>query len=110
MGICIAVVAVLLKLRKSGNDPSQQLSEMERFVDAYAGQEAMMEALSEKVNAFGQKQSRLAEAARAIERKMGGLEEEYGAVMQEKESLEQVFRQFLYCIRVTENPEFGYSP
>ena len=107
IGICIAAVAVLLKLRKSGDDPSQQLSEMERFVDAYAGQEAMMEALFEKVNAFGQKQSRLAEAARAIERKMGVLEEEYGAVMQEKERLEQSLGSFFIAYGLRKIPNSG---
>ena len=71
MGICIAVVAVLLRLRKRSDDPSQQLSEMERFVDEYAGQEAMMEALSEKVNAFGQKQSRLSEGSASYRAKNG---------------------------------------
>ena len=38
--------------------------EMERFVKAYIGQEAMIEALFEKVRGYHQKQSRLAEAAR----------------------------------------------
>ena len=107
MGISIAVVAVLVRLRKRGNDPSQQLNEMERFVDDYAGQEAMMEALSEKVKAFEQKQSRLAEAARVIERKMGVLEAEYGALMQEKERLEQSLSSFFLAYGLRKIPNSG---
>ena len=107
MGICIAVVAILLSLRKRGDQSSQQLVDMERFVEAYAGQEAMMEALFEKVREHVQKHSRMAEEARAIERKMGVLEEEYGALMQEKERLEQSLSSFFLSYGLRKIPNSG---
>lgn len=106
LAACLAAIAALSKFGKRSGEPSQKDIEMERFVKTYAGQEATMETLIEKVQDYGQKQSRLAEAAKTIERKMGVLEEEYGALALEKERLEKSLSGFFlaYGLRKIPNP------
>ncbi|MFC5602388.1 ATP-binding protein [Sporosarcina koreensis] len=107
LGACLAIIAAISKLWKRGGQPSQMDMEMERFVKAYAGQEAVMEALVGKVHDYGQKQNRLAEAASAIERKMGVLEEEYGAAMQGKEHLDRSLSGFFLAYGLRKIPNSG---
>lgn len=106
LGACLAVIAAISKLGKRGNQPSQKDIEMERFINEYEGQEAKMEALNGKVHDYEQRRSRLAEAAETIERKMGVLEEEYGAIVQGKERLDESISKFflVYGLRKIPNP------
>ena len=107
IGASLAVIAAISTIGKRGSQPSQSDIEMERFVNAYSGQEAMMEALVEKMQGYDQKQSRLAEAAQTIERKMGVLEEEYGAIVQEKEHLEKSLSGFFLAYGLRKIPNAG---
>ncbi|MGN7387554.1 AAA family ATPase [Sporosarcina sp. SAFN-015] len=107
LGAVLAVLAVIAKLGKRSGQPSQKDMEMKRFVDAYAGQEAMMEAIVEKVREYEEKQSRLTEAAQATERKMGMIEEEYGVIMQEKEQLDTSLSGFFLAYGLRKIPNSG---
>lgn len=107
LGASLAVIAAISKLWKRGSQPTQKDIEMEQFVKAYAGQEAIMEALVGRVLDYGQKQNRITEEARAIERKMGVLEEEYGAVMQVKERLERSLSGFFLAYGLRKIPNSG---
>ncbi|WP_262177292.1 ATP-binding protein [Saccharococcus sp. Marseille-Q5394] len=106
LGACLAVISALSKIGKRSDQPSPKNVEMERFINEYAGQEAEMEALIVKVQDYEQRHSLLEEAAKANERKMGVLEEEYGAIVQEKERLEQSISEFFvaYGLRKIPNP------
>ncbi len=107
LAACLAVIAAILAIRKRGGQPSQETSEAERFVKAYAGQEAMMEALVEKVRGYDQQQSRLNETARTIERKMGVLEEEYGTIVQKKEQRQKSLNGFFLAYGLRKIPNAG---
>ncbi|WP_432360691.1 AAA family ATPase [Sporosarcina sp. UB5] len=107
LGACLAVIAAVMKLGKQSSQPSQKGVEMDRYVKTYGGQEAKMETIVEKVNAYRQKRSRLAEASKTIERKMGMLEEEYGEIVQEKEQLEDFLSGFFLAYGLTKIPNPG---
>ena len=107
LGACLAIIAAISAIGKRGGQPPQKDVEMERFVKTYIGQEAMIEALFEEVRGYDQKQSRLAEAARTIERKMGVLEEEYGAIVQEKEQHEKSLSGFFLAYGLRKIPNSG---
>jgi len=107
LGAFLVIIAAIATFGKRGGQPSQQDIEMERFVKAYAGQEAMMEALVKKVHDFEQRQNRCVEAAENVERKMGVLEEEYGVKMREKEQLEKTLRGFFLSYGLQRIPNSG---
>lgn len=107
LGAALAVIAVISKLGKRSSQPSPKDMEMKRFVDTYAGQETIMEAIVENVRDYEQKQRRLAEAAQTTERKMGKLEEEYGGIMQEKEQLETSLSGFFLAYGLRKIPNAG---
>ncbi|WP_252504099.1 AAA family ATPase [Sporosarcina sp. Marseille-Q4943] len=107
LGACLAVIAAILKFGKRSGQPTKKDAEMERFVDAYEGQAATMEAFIMKVQDYEQRQSRLTEAAETIERKMGVLEEEYGAIVQGKERLEFSLNSFFLAYGLRKIPNSG---
>jgi uncharacterized protein YhaN len=106
-GAVLAVIAVILKLGKRSGQPSQKDVDMKKFVDAYEGQESMMEAIIEKVRDYEQKHIRLAEVAQSIERKMGMFEEEYRVIVQEKEQLESSLKGFFLAYGLRKIPNAG---
>jgi len=107
LGVCLAVIAAISKFGNQGGRPSQKDVEMERFVEAYDGQEKTMEAVVKKVDDYEQRQSQLAAAATTAERKMGMLEEEYGALMQQKEQLEKSLSGFFLAYGLRKTPNSG---
>ncbi|MCG7345583.1 AAA family ATPase [Sporosarcina sp. ACRSL] len=107
IGVFVAIIAIVTsKGQKDKGQPFHD-AEMERFVETYAGQEAMMEALMNKVHDYDQKESRLADAALTVQRQMGEREEEYGTMAQEKERLDKSLTTFFFQYGLRKIPNSG---
>lgn len=107
IGVCIAGAAVILGFGNKLRPDESKTAEMQKFVDTYSGYENQMRGLTEKITAYRQKESQLAEAARSYERQMGGIETEFENLSRKKENLEEALSEFFIAYGMRKIPNSG---
>ncbi|WP_339254147.1 AAA family ATPase [Sporosarcina sp. FSL W8-0480] len=107
IGVCIAGAAVILGFGNKKRPDESKTAEMQKFVDTYSGYEDQMRSLTEKITAYRQKESQLAEAASSYERQMGGIETEFENLSRKKENLEEALSGFFIAYGMHKIPNSG---